>query len=250
MIFNYFIIGLIQGFTEFLPVSSSGHIVLFCKIFNINCDIILLSVVAHLGTLLSVIICMRTKLVEIVKNPFSSTTINLLIATVPAVLIVILFNSLINKLYGLHFLVIGFLITGILLTVADLTKPKYSYVNKKTSLFMGLMQGVAILPGISRSGSTMAVGMLTGLKKEEACEFSFLMSIPIIIGSAVWECIGLINTNIAFNFLPLFVAFIASFIFGILSIKLMLKMVKLNKLFIFSIYTIILSVITLIISFY
>lgn len=248
MIFKYFIIGLIQGFTEFLPVSSSGHIVLFGEIFNINCDIILLSVVAHIGTLLSVIICMRKKLFEIAKKPFSPATLNLLIATIPAVLIVILFNDLIDKLYGLHFLIYGFLITGILLTVADLIKPKYDYVTKKTSLFMGLMQGLAILPGISRSGSTMAVGMMSGLKKEEACEFSFLMSIPIIIGSAVWECAGLINTNITFNFLPLFVAFITSFIFGILSIKLMLKIVKSNKLFVFSIYTVILSIVTLIIA--
>lgn len=248
MIFKYFIIGLIQGFTEFLPVSSSGHIVLFSEIFNIDCDIILLSVVAHIGTLLSVIICMRKKLFQIVKKPFSPTTLNLIIATIPAVLVVILFNDLIDKLYGLRFLIYGFLITGILLTVADLCKPKYDYVTKKHSLFMGLMQGLAILPGISRSGSTMAVGMMSGVKKEEACEFSFLMSIPIILGSAIWECVGLINTNVTFNFLPLFVAFITSFIFGILSIKLMLKIVKSNKLFIFSIYTVILSVVTLIIA--
>lgn len=248
MIFKYFIIGLIQGFTEFLPISSSGHIVLFGEIFNINCDIILLSVVAHLGTLLSVIICMRKKIFEIVKKPFSPTTLNLVIATIPAVIVVILFNDLIDKLYGLHFLIYGFLITGILLTVADLKKPKYDYVSRKSSLLMGLMQGLAILPGISRSGSTMAVGMMSGVEKKEACEFSFLMSIPIILGSAVWECAGLLKGNITFNFLPLFVAFVTSFIFGILSIKLMLKIVKSNKLYIFSIYTIILSIITLIIA--
>lgn len=248
MIFKYFIIGLIQGFTEFLPISSSGHIVLFGEIFNINCDIILLSVVAHLGTLLSVIICMRKKIFEIVKKPFSQTTMNLVIATIPAVIVVILFNDLIDKLYGLHFLIYGFLITGILLTVADLIKPKYDYVSRKSSLLMGLMQGLAILPGISRSGSTMAVGMMSGVEKKEACEFSFLMSIPIILGSAVWECAGLLKGNITFNFLPLFVAFVTSFIFGILSIKLMLKIVKSNKLYIFSIYTIILSIITLIIA--
>lgn len=248
MIFKYFIIGLIQGFTEFLPISSSGHIVLFGEIFNINCNIILLSVVAHIGTLLSVIICMRKKIFEIVKKPFSSTTLNLMIATIPAVIIVILFNEMIDKLYGLHFLIYGFLITGILLTVADLIKPKYNYISRKNSLIMGLMQGLAILPGISRSGSTMAVGMMSGVEKKEACEFSFLMSIPIILGSAVWECASLLKGNITFNFLPLFVAFITSFIFGILSIKLMLKIVKSNKLFIFSIYTVILSIIILIIA--
>ena len=247
MIFKYFIIGLIQGFTEFLPISSSGHIVLFSEIFNINCDIVLLSVVAHLGTLLSVLICMRKKIFDIVKRPFSPTTLNLIIATLPAVIVVILFNDLIDKIYGLQFLIYGFLITGILLSVADLIKPKYDYIGKKSSLLMGLMQGVAVLPGISRSGSTMAVGMMAGVKKQEACEFSFLMSIPIILGSAVWEFLGIVNTNVSFNLLPLFVALITSFIFGMLSIKLMLKIVKSNKLYVFSIYTVIISIITFVI---
>lgn len=241
MIFKYFIIGLIQGFTEFLPISSSGHIVLFGQIFNINCDIILLSVVAHLGTLLSVIICMRKKIFEIIKKPFSPTTINLVISTIPAVIIVILFNDLIDKLYGIHFLIYGFLITGILLTVADLIKPKYDYVSRKSSLFMGFMQGIAILPGISRSGSTMAVGMMNGVEKQNACEFSFLMSIPIIIGSAVWELIGMFKEEVVFNPIALIVAFISSFVFGILSIKTMLKVVKNNKLMVFVVYILIIS---------
>ena len=246
MIFKYFIIGLIQGFTEFLPISSSGHIVLFGEIFNINCDIVLLSVIAHLGTLFAVLFCMRKKVFQLIKKPFSTTSLNLIIATIPAVLAVLIFNNLIDKLYGLHFLIYGFLITGILLTVADLVKSKYGFINKKSSLFMGIMQAVAILPGISRSGSTMAVGMLSGVKKEEACEFSFLMSIPIIIGSAIWECLGLFNNNITINLLPLLIAFVTSFVFGILSIKLMLKIVKSNKLFVFSIYTVILSILILI----
>ena len=103
MIFKYFIIGLIQGFTEFLPVSSSGHILLFSKIFNVDCDIVLLSVVCHLGTLLSVLICMRKKVAEIVKKPFNEQSVKLIIATIPAVLAVLFFNSLIDKLYGVQF---------------------------------------------------------------------------------------------------------------------------------------------------
>lgn len=241
MIFKYFIIGLIQGLTEFLPVSSSGHILLFSKIFNVNCDIVLLSVVCHLGTLLSVLICMRKKVKEIISKPFSPLSLKLIIATIPAVLAVVLFNNLIDKLYGIQFLIYGFLITGILLVVADLVKIKNKPLGKKQALFMGLMQGVAILPGISRSGSTMAVGMLNGVEKEKTCEFSFLMSIPIIIGSAVWEVVGIINTNVNFNPLALFVAFITSFIFGIISIKTMLKVVKSNKLMVFVVYILFVS---------
>jgi len=149
MIFKYFIIGLIQGFTEFLPVSSSGHILLFSKIFNVDCDIVLVSVVCHLGTLLSVLICMRKQVAEIVKKPFSEQSLKLVIATIPAVLAVLFFNNLIDKLYGIQFLIYGFLVTGILLVVADLIKTKNKPLGKKQAFFMGLMQGVAILPGIA-----------------------------------------------------------------------------------------------------
>lgn len=241
MIFKYFIIGLIQGLTEFLPVSSSGHILIFSKLFKIDCDIILLSVVAHVGSLLAVIVCMRKKLKPLIRKPFNKININLIISTLPAVLIVLLFKKFVDKLYGMQFVLYGFLITGILLIVADMQKPKNKPINKKNAFFMGLMQGVAILPGISRSGSTMAVGMLAGVNKNDACEYSFLMSIPVIIGSAVWEIGGLAGQNIKIQFFPLLVAFLSSFVFAILSIKLMLKLVKSNKLYVFSIYTIVLS---------
>ena len=125
--------------------------------------------------------------------------------------------------------------------MADLIKTKNRPLAKKQAFFMGLMQGVAILPGISRSGSTMAVGMMTGVEKQNACEFSFLMSIPIIIGSAVWELIGIFNSNIEFNPIALLVAFVSSFVFGILSIKTMLKVVKNNKLMVFVVYILIIS---------
>lgn len=241
MIFKYFIIGLIQGLTEFLPISSSGHILIFCKIFNINCDIILLSVVAHLGSLCAVLICMRKKIKSLIKQPFSQTNRNLIISTLPAIVTVLTFHNLIDKLYGFQFMLYGFLITGILLILADLKKSGNTIINKRQALYMGLMQSIAILPGISRSGSTMSIGVLSGINKEHACEYSFLMSIPIIIGSAVWETLGLVGQNITIEFIPLLIAFLSSFLFAILSIKIMLKIVKNNKLYIFSIYTIILS---------
>lgn len=246
MLFKYFIVGLIQGLTEFLPVSSSGHILIFSNIFNVDCDIILLSVVAHLGTLFSVLFCMRKKVVELIKKPFCDTNLKLIIATIPAVVFVLFFKNYIDKLYGLKFVIYGFIITGLLLCVADFIKPKYSICKKRTALFMGLTQGFALLPGISRSGSTMAVGMLSGLKKEQACEFSFLMSIPIIIGSAVWEGIGAIGSTNQVFIGPLILAFVTSFIFGILSIKLMIKLVKNNKLYYFAIYVIFICIISLI----
>lgn len=245
MILIYIIIGIVQGITEFLPVSSSGHILLLGEIFNVDFDIIFLSVVAHLGTLLSVIICMRKKLTYSIKHPFCKTNWQLLLATLPCVIVVLLFKNIVDKLYSIYFLVEGFLITGILLIVADIIRSKNQKFGYKHAISMGIMQAVAILPGISRSGSTMAVGMLSGAEKNDACEFTFLMSIPIIIASAVFESIEMFTTGVNIQILPAIIVFITSFIFGILSIKLMLKVLKNNKLYVFSIYLLILSAITL-----
>ena len=247
MFFIYILIGLVQGLTEFLPVSSSGHILLLSEIFNVECDIIFLSVVAHLGTLLSVIICMRKKLAYSIRHPFCKTNWQLLVATIPCVAGVLLFNDLVDKLYSIYFLVAGFLITGILLIVADIIRVKNQKFGYRHAASMGIMQAVAILPGISRSGSTMAVGMMAGAEKQDACEFTFLMSIPIIIASAVFETIEMFTAGVNIEILPSIIVFITSFIFGILSIKLMLKVLKNNKLYVFSIYLLVLSAITLLI---
>ena len=123
-----------QGLTEFLPVSSSGHILLLGEIFNVDLDIIFLSVVAHLGTLLSVIICMRKKLIYSIKHPFCKTNWQLLVATLPCVIGVLLFNEWVDKLYSIYFLVAGFLITGILLIVADIIKHKNQFKHNKFTL--------------------------------------------------------------------------------------------------------------------
>jgi undecaprenyl-diphosphatase len=129
--------------------------------------------------------------------------------------------------------------------VADIVKQRNQKFGYKHASFMGVMQAVAVLPGISRSGSTMAVGMLSGANKQDACEFTFLMSIPIIIASALFETIEMFTTGVNIQIMPSIIVFVTSFIFGILSIKLMLKVLKNNKLYVFSIYILILSVFTL-----
>lgn len=126
-----------------------------------------------------------------------------------------------------------------------LQKGLFPSVNKRSALYMGLAQGLALLPGISRSGSTLVCGLLVGVEKNEALDFSFLMSIPIIIASAVYESIKLFTMQLTVNWLGIFIVMITSFVFGILSIKLMLKIVKKNKLYFFSIYLIVLSLIIL-----
>ena len=243
-IINYILIGFIQGITEFLPISSSGHIVLFGSLFELD-NLLLISVVAHIGTLFAVLYCYRKRLFDLIKHPKNKTNLNLIIATIPTVIMVLLFNSFLEEHFSTSSLVWGFLISAILLIIADLKKDKYKPITKRSALYMGIAQGLALLPGISRSGSTLVCGLLVGTEKNEALDFSFLMSIPVIIASAVYESFKLFTSQITVNWLGIFIVMVTSFIFGILSIKIMLKVVKKNKLYFFSIYLIVLSLIVL-----
>ena len=243
-VIKYILIGFIQGITEFLPISSSGHIVLFGSLFQLD-NLLLLSVVAHVGTLFAVIFCYRKRIVELIKKPFNKTNINLLIATLPTIIMVLIFNVFLEESFSTKTLIWGFLISAVLLTIADFKKDSFRPVTKKSALYMGLAQGLALLPGISRSGSTLVCGLLVGVEKQEALDFSFLMSIPVILCSAVYEGFKLFTYQITVNWLGIFIVMVTSFIFGIISIKIMLKLVKKNRLYYFSIYLIVLSLIIL-----
>lgn len=243
---KYFFIGFIQGITEFLPISSSGHIVLFGSFFSLD-NLLLISVVAHIGTLFAVLFCYKKTLLDMIKKPFNKTNWLLLIATIPAVIIVLIFNKFIESNFSTHALIWGFLISAVALIIADMKKEGNKYITKKSALFMGISQGFALLPGISRSGSTLVCGLMCGVEKSKALDFSFLMSIPIIIASAVYESIKLFSCQITINWIGIFIVMVSSFIFGILSIKIMLKVIKHNKLYYFSIYLLILSLAILLI---
>ena len=245
-IINYILIGFIQGITEFLPVSSSGHIVLFGDLFELD-NIILISVVAHIGTLFAVLYCYKSKITEIIKKPLNKTNLNLILSTIPTVIIFLLFHSFFEDNFSTKSLVWGFLISAVLLLIADLRKEQNKYLTKKSAFWIGFSQGLALLPGISRSGITLTSGLLLGINKDEVLDFSFLMSIPIILASAVYETFKLFNSQLTINWLSIFIVMISSFIFGILSIKIMLKTIKNNKLYFFSIYLVILSLLVLLI---
>ena len=238
------LIGFVQGITEFLPVSSSGHVVLFGSLFELD-NLLLISIVAHIGTLFAVIYCYRKDLLELVKHPKNPTNLKLIIATIPTVVMVLLFKHFLEDNFSTSTLVWGFLLSAILLLVADLKKESNKTVNKMNALYMGISQGLALLPGISRSGTTLTCGLILGVNKKEALDFSFLMSIPIIFASAIYESFKIISSQITVNWLGIFVVMISSFVFGILSIKIMLRVVKKNKLYYFSIYLIVLSLVVL-----
>lgn len=243
-IIKYILIGFIQGITEFLPVSSSGHIVLFGSLFELD-NLLLISVVAHIGTLFAVLYCYKDKIISLIKKPKNKTNLHLIFATIPTVVIVLLFNRFLEDNFSTRTLVWGFLISAVLLVIADLKKDGNKPITKRSALYMGLSQGMALLPGISRSGSTLVCGLLVGTEKNEALDFSFLMSIPVILASAVYESFKLITCQITINWLGIFIVMISSFVFGIISIRIMLKVVKKNKLYFFSIYLIVLSLVML-----
>lgn len=263
------LLGLIQGLTEFLPVSSSGHLVLFFNIFKINNNTILLSVILHVATLLSVLCVYYKSLFKLIKKPLCKTNICLIITTLITVFIVLFTKPLIDKSFSGNFLVFGFLITAFLLVFCEIwvtfsSKKKNISTNSKISTditnlqityfqagIIGLFQGFACFPAISRSGSTIAGGLICGVNKQDVADYSFIASIPIILASLTLEIYEYIKnpTEMDFNFLQISLGFFVSFIIGLICIKLMLKIVKKQKLYFFSIYLLLLSIILIILKF-
>ena len=238
-IFKAIILSIVQGLTEFLPVSSSGHLVLLQKIFGIDQNMLLFDIILHLGTLFAVIIVYRKSILEIIKNPLGKKMKFLVVGTIPTVIIALLFKDFFENAFSGNLLFVGFLVTAIFLLIASYIDTKNAN-NKEMSFAkistMGVFQGLALLPGISRSGSTVTSALILGVKKDEALEYSFLLSIPIIIASLLYEIIFSNQVITQISAWPMILGFVFSTIFGILSIKFMIKLVKSNSYKYFAIY--------------
>ncbi|MBQ4558394.1 MAG: undecaprenyl-diphosphate phosphatase [Clostridia bacterium] len=248
------LLAIIQGVTEFLPISSSGHLVLLYKIFNIEENTILLSVVLHAATLLSILIYYWNDLVKLIKKPFCKTNINLLITTITTCTIVLFIKPIIESSFDGRWLNIGFIITAIILFVSQILHKNAHLssidirnldINKKSAFAIGVSQAIACFPAISRSGTTIACALLCNVRKEDATKYSFLISIPIVFASLIMEIIECITlkTPINFEIIPVVMSFIIAFVVGLASIKLMTKLVNKGKLYYFSFYLIFLVII-------
>ncbi len=258
------ILGLVQGASEFLPISSSGHLVLLYNIFNVTDNTILLSIVLHVATLISVVFCYWHDIVKLIKNPFCKTNKLLIVATIPTVVIALLLKNLIEKSFSGSFIIVGFLITAVVLFISETLHNKQNKntfctqsgmfvsesgnitnlgLNYKQALCVGVAQGLAVFPGISRSGSTIATALMCGVNKTHAADFSFLLSMPIILGGLMFEMLDVFSGKATLNisWINLSVGFVASFLSGLICVKLMLKFVKNKKLTWFSLYLILLS---------
>lgn len=189
--------GLIQGITEFLPVSSSGHLTLFGRIFDIDEGVMMsFSTLLHMGTLISVFVVMRRELGEILRDIFGRKTWLLVIATIPAIIAAVLLGDWLDLLFAGGMLGYSFLATAVILLISLIWRRKgkpVSEIGYREALLGGLGQAVAIVPGISRSGTTITTLLLTGIEREKAIRFSFLMSIPAILGGFALDVYHLIK---------------------------------------------------------
>ena len=185
------VLGLVQGVTEFLPVSSSGHLLFARAVLGTQAEPLLFEIIVHLGTLLAVMLVFWRDIVHMFRHPLGKLVRYLLIATLPAVFATLLFGDFVESAFGGRFLAVGFLLTALLLFASERLEKRearpFSRMRVADALTMGAMQAVALFPGISRSGSTIAGGLFRGLDRKLCARFSFLMSIPAILGSLVFK---------------------------------------------------------------
>lgn len=239
------ILGLIQGLTEFLPVSSSGHLELANYLFGIEEPSNLQFTMAlHAGTVLSTIVVFWKELGKLIKgffkfnmNPEMIFVLNIFISLVPIAFIGLVFGSEIENLFTSNLTLVGcmLLVTAGLLTFAHYAKPKQKPVTPKNAFIIGLAQAVAVLPGLSRSGTTISTGLMLGVKREEVSKFSFLMVLIPVIGMNFLEIIKM-PAGESFTTAPLIAGFITAFISGTIACKWMIKLVNKGKLVWFAVY--------------
>ena len=247
-VLNAIILGIIQGLTEFLPVSSSGHLEIFKVILGDNKlpnESLLMTVILHFATACSTIVVFKDDIKDLLLGLFSFEkndsfwfSVKIILSMVPAVFVGFFFESEIESLFNGNLIIVGsmLILTGALLFLADKAKPSEKKISFSSSLLVGIAQAIAIIPGISRSGATISTAVILGIDKENAAKFSFLMVVPLIIGKVIKDITSaetIVNNESVF---PLIIGFVFAFITGMIACKWMIKLVKNSKLKYFSIY--------------
>lgn len=262
-ILKYLVLGIIQGFCEIIPVSSSAHLIIFEKILNIKSDNLYLEIFLHIASLIAIIIYNRNLIGDLLLGFISYTLfknkrneenlelfkkcIYLIIATIPLVIFSILFDEYIY-IVSSSLLLIGLMlmINGLILRLCLKVKTYKNNITYKDAIVIGLFQCLGSFPGISRSGSCLCGGYFCKIEKEENVRFAFLLFIPVMLGAISKSLFDLNGSNLdytlKFNYLY-FISFITSFIFTLLSLKMMSKIVINNRLMIFSYYTFLLGLV-------
>ena len=261
------LLGIIQGLTEFLPVSSSGHLVLFQKLFGISEPALFFDIMLHVGTLTAVVAVLWKDIWAILRKIYQPLTLYLIIATIPTVIAALIFRKPLERAFETgRFLGFAFLMTSALLIGAELlakrgathgkTAKSAAAIDWLDALVIGIMQAVAIIPGVSRSGATLSGALSRGLDRDFAARFSFLLSIPAILGAVVFqlkdlvkdktvETTGRITVTGGIGTTAMIAGTISAAVVGFFAVRLMLKIVREKSLWGFAIYTGVLGVLVL-----
>lgn len=256
------ILGLIQGLTEYLPVSSSGHLAIGSYLFGINGeDNLAFTIVVHVATVLSTFVILWSEIDWVFRGLFkfkmndeTKYFLNIVVSMIPIGIVGVFFKDTVEEIFGSGLLIVGcmLLLTALLLTFSYFAKPRVKEnISWKDALIIGLAQACAVMPGLSRSGSTIATGLMLGNKKEKMAQFSFLMVIPPILGEALLDVIKMAKGHNPFgdvSTIALVVGFVAAFVSGCMACKWMINIVKKGKLIYFGIYCAIAGAVTIICS--
>ncbi len=248
--FEAIILGIVQGLTEFLPVSSSGHLAIGNALLGVETDNnLLFAVMVHAATVLSTIVVLHKEIWQLVKGLFAFRLNeetryigNLLLSMIPVFIVGVFFKDTVEEIFGSGLLVVGIClwITAGLLAFSYFAHPRpKERIGWKDAIVIGLAQAVAVLPGLSRSGSTIATGLLLGNKKESVAKFSFLMVLIPILGEAFLDTLDFVETGGAASGISgtaMICGFLAAFVVGCLACKWMINIVKKGKLIYFAVY--------------
>lgn len=244
------ILGIVQGLTEFLPISSSGHLMIVESLLNFSGGGMFYNVLLHVASLLAVVIVFWKDVIRILKNPLGKEMRFIILATIPTVIIALVVNHFCDDFMLKTFVGFGFLISAIVIAVTSILQKKKNVIalemDNKKAFIIGVVQGLAVFPGISRSGSTICAGLVQKVEREESATFSFLISIPVILGGMCFELAKGIKHGFGnIQALPCILGFISAFIVALFAIKFMMKIVKKGNWWGFSVYLFMLSVFVL-----
>ncbi len=264
------ILGIIQGLTEYLPVSSSGHLAIGQYLFHVDPDKALdFTIIVHIATVLSTCLILWKEIVWLFKDLFkfkwndgTKYVVNILISMIPVMIVGLFFKDKVEAVFGSGLLIVGIclLITAALLAFSYFAKPREKeHISPLHAFVIGIAQACAVLPGLSRSGSTIATGLLLGNKKEKLAQFSFLMVIPPILGEALLDAKDLffpsaeeattIAASAATPTWVLLIGFFAAFVTGCFACKWMINLVKKGKLIWFAVYCAVVGVLAIVLPY-
>ena len=256
------ILGIVQGLTEYLPVSSSGHLAIGSYLFGVNGeDNLAFTIAVHVATVLSTLVILWREIAWLfrgaVKFEMNSETrylINIIVSMIPVGIVGVFFKDKVEEVFGSGLLIVGLmlLLTAVLLAFSYFAKPRQKQtISLKDAFIIGIAQACAVMPGLSRSGTTIATGLMLGNNKANMAQFSFLMVIPPILGEALLDIIKALSGAEVFGGISagaLTVGFLAAFVSGCVACKWMIDIVKRGKLIYFAVYCAIVGIATLILS--